>query len=48
MKTLLIEALSRLSGNMFLGELSGLTDFHDDLEKFSTLFGLSDGQIKIS
>ncbi len=48
MKTLLIEAFSGLSGDMFLGALAGLTDSYDDLEKFPALFGLSDGQIKIS
>ncbi len=48
MKTLLIEAFSGLSGDMFLGALAGLTDSYDDLEKFPALFGLSDGQVKIS
>ncbi len=48
MKTLLIEAFSGLSGDMFLGALANLADAYDDLENFPELFGLPDGQIQIS
>ena len=48
MKTLLIEAFSGLSGDMFLGALASLADAYDNLEKFPELFGLTDAEIRIS
>lgn len=48
MNSIYVEAFSGLSGDMFLGALSGLADAYDDLEKFPELFGLHDAEIKIS
>ncbi len=48
MRTLLIEAFSGLSGDMFLGALAGLADTYDDLERFPEMFNLLDAKIEIS
>jgi len=48
MSILFVEAFSGMSGDMFLGALSGLANAYKELEKFPERFGLPDGKIQIS
>ncbi|MCD6544634.1 MAG: nickel pincer cofactor biosynthesis protein LarC [Flavobacteriaceae bacterium] len=48
MRTILIEAFSGLSGDMFLGALASLADAYDDLKRFPEMFDLPDAKIEIS
>ena len=48
MNTLYIEPFSGLSGDMFLGALSGLLEAYDDLEGLPQKLNLPDGRVEIS
>ncbi|RLD78128.1 MAG: nickel pincer cofactor biosynthesis protein LarC [Bacteroidetes bacterium] len=48
MRTILVEAFSGLSGDMFLGAFAGLADSYDNLERFPEMFDLQDAKIEIS